>query len=185
MSTAEHFKKAYAYQDAVRTSPEILTWLERVKAAVAAMSGVEVIFATTLQDRCEDNKPFHDHENQPVQAFLSPVVQSLDNGELIDEECLPYYRVVFADGAMLLADDAELFSMDPKFAELISAVSGAFACAREIGFAGPWHLVAEGTKEQKAEFLDAMTKINLTLPFPHWEKNINTPERFKGITMKF
>lgn len=95
------------------------------------------------------------------------------------EECLPYYRVRFSDGVELIADDSELFSLDPRFGELISAVSGAFSCARSLNFAGPWALVAEGSDDEKSEFLRAFADYSITLPAYHWKRNHNTPARFR------
>lgn len=169
-------KTLYAYQGAVKDSPVIQAWLARVNAALAAMAGVEVEFATTLQERCEDNKVYHDHDNQKVATFLEPILTSLDD-ECIDEEALPYYRVQFSDGVTVIADDAELFGFDPKFRELLNAVSGAFACARNMGFVGPWHLAAEGSEEDKAKFLEACKAFEV--PPEHWATNHNTPPKFR------
>lgn len=179
MSIDEHFKAIYAYQEKAKDSQMIKAWLARVEAALAAMPGVEVEFATTLQERCEDNKAYHDHDNQLVAAFLAPVLTSTEGTDCMDEECLPYYRIRFADGVELLADDAELFSLDPRFMELINAVSGAFACARELVFVGPWYLAAEGSETAEAEFLENYAARRFTTPPEHWQRNHNTPARFR------
>ena len=172
----------YAYQDRVKDDPMIRAWLARVDAARAAMPGVEVEFATTLQDRCEENKVYHDHANQLVSEFLAPRLRwSTDAAETLDEESLPYYRIRFADGVEILADDAELFSIDPRFVEMISAISGAFACARELGYVGPWHLAADGTDQEKAEFLLAYETHQIEVPPKHWASNFNTPDRFRQL----
>jgi len=175
----EVFNKTYAYQEQVKDEPMIKAWLARVKAAVAAMNGVEVEFATNLQERCAENAVYHDHDNQLVAEFLEPLISSLEGPDFIDEECLPYYRVRFEDGAIVLADDAELFSFDRRFIELVSAVSGAFEIAGEMGFVGPWHLAAEGTEAQKETFLVEFDGQELIAPLSHWALNHNTPARFR------
>jgi hypothetical protein len=177
----QRFKTAYAYQSELKDSPLIQAWLTRVNEALAAMTGVDVDFATSLQDRSEINKPYHDHDNQPIVAFLPPVIVSTEPDALMDEECLPYYRVRFADGVELIADDSELFSFDPKFFALVNAVSGAFSCAREMDFVGPWQLAAEGTEEQKATFMEAFAARQETTPTSHWLANFHTPPKYRAI----
>ena len=178
---AQRFKTTYAYQADVKESPLIQVWLARVNEALASMPGVEVDFATSLQDRSKINKPYHDHDGLPVAAFLAPVLVSTEPDELMDEECLPYYRVRFADGVELIADDSELFSYDPKFFALVNAVSGAFSCARELDFTGPWHLAAEGTEEQKAAFIEAFAERQESTPTSHWFANIHTPPKYRAM----
>lgn len=176
----DEFKRVYAYQEQVKDDPLIKAFLCRVDAAVAAMPGVEVCFVTWLQDPSEANKVYHDHSNQVVAALLQPIVSSTDEFALVDEEALPYYRVRFSDGAELMADDGEIFSHDPKFLELINAVSGAFACARELGFAGPWDLAAHGTADQKEQFLGAYNNQSPNDAFTHWDMNHNTPAQYRA-----
>lgn len=180
MNTEDQFKTRYAYQAEVKSNPVIQAWLARVCAAVAAMAGVDVVFATTLQNRCEENKIFHDHSKQKVAAFLAPMLASVEHGEHMDEECLPYYRVRFADGVELLADDAELFSLNPNLGELIAAVSGAFAVARDMGYAGPWELAAKGTPEEQERFLGVYPCFHLSVPFESWGMARNTPPEFRA-----
>lgn len=179
MKLEEDFKKTYAYQEQVKDEPMIKAWLARVKAAVAAMNGVDVEFATTLQERCAENGVYHNHDNQLVAEFLEPLLSSAAGTNCMDEESLPYYRVRFEDGTIVLADDAELFSFDRRFTELVSAVSGAFELAREMGFTGPWHLAAQGTEAQKEVFLVEFDSLELKAPLSRWALNHNTPARFR------
>lgn len=177
----EQFKELYAYQsdEKVKASPIIQAWLLRVEKALAAMDGVVVEFATTLQDRSADTNVFLDHNKQVVATFLKPMLTSTED-EPMDEECLPYFRIGFSDGVELTADDAELFSFDPRFRELINAVSGAFACARHLYFAGPWDLVARGTEEDLAAFVAAFDAHDIGLLPTHWLSNHNTPAKYRS-----
>lgn len=181
MSKDIRFKEAYSYQEKAKSSPLIQAWLARVDAAVTAMRGVDVRFVTFLMDPSKENQVYHDHENQTVSEFLSPVLSSNEGDELFDEETLPYYRVRFSDGVELIADDLELFSWDPRFANLISAVSGAFSVARDMGFVGPWDLVAHGSEEEKAVFLATFSVLKFDLPFKHWSMHSNTPQAFRDV----
>ena len=179
MSIEEQFKKNYAYQAQVKDDPIIKAWLARVEKAVAAMKGVDVEFATTLQDRSVENRVYHDHDNQMVAEFLQPLLTSTEGADCMDEECLPYYRIRFHDGVEVIADDAELFSFDMRFIELITAVSGAFAVARELDFVGPWHLASDGTDADKVKFLEEYQNFKFEVPPSHWRHNHNTPTRFR------
>lgn len=179
MNIQNQFVRTYAYQEQVKDCQIIKAWLARVELAVADMKGVEVEFATTLQDRCDDNRIYHDHDNQLVADFHKPLLTSTEGTDCMDEECLPYYRIRFQDGTEVLADDAELFSNDPRFFELVSAVSGAFAIARGMDFTGPWHLAAEGTEVHKAKFLEDYQNFKFEAPLQHWAHNHNTPARFR------
>lgn len=183
MSNENNFESIYAYQVDVKDSPMILAWHARVNAAVAAMAEVEVQFATNLQERSEGTEVYHDHDKQKIAAFLAPVLSSIDGGEFFDEDALPYFRVRFTDGAELLADDSELFSLDPSLGELLAAVSGAYAIARDMGFVGPWSLAANGTDEQKAEFMEAFGNFKLTPPLPGWLANHNVPAEFRNAAL--
>jgi hypothetical protein len=182
MNLQDQFKTTYAYQAQVQNDSIIKAWLARVEAAVAAMRGVEVEFATSLQERCEENQVYHGHDNQLVAEFLKPLLTSTEGDDSMDEESLPYYRIRFQDGVEIIADDAELFSLDPRFNELISAVSGAFAIAREMDFVGPWHLAADGTEADKARFLEEYQSYRFEMPPAHWAHNHNTPTRFRQAT---
>jgi hypothetical protein len=168
----------YEYQEKVKTHPIIKVWLVRIEAALAAMSGVEVEFVTTWEDRSPETQVYHDHANQHVAAFLPPLIMSNEAPHFMDEECLPYYSIRFQDGAEILADDAELFSLDARFVELIAAVSGAFAIAREMDFASPWHLAADGSDDQHAHFLASYQTRWSAVPPTHWILNANAPPRY-------
>lgn len=175
--TIRQFQATYVYQSYELHSSLVQTVLARVKAAVAAMTGVEVVFVTSLQDATEDHQAYVDHSHQPVTVFLDPMLTSVENGQCFDEECLPYYRVRFADGVELLADDSELFGTGPAFQELINAVSGAFACARELDFIGLWALAADGSDADKALFLEKYASFDIGTPPTHWAMNAHTPAR--------
>ncbi len=155
MKLEEDFKKTYAYQEQVKDEPMIKAWLARVKAAVAAMNGVDVEFATTLQERCAENGVYHDHDNQLVAEFLEPLLSSAAGTDCMDEESLPYYRVRFEDGTIVLAKAI------PKLPSLASVE------VRDIPFA---------TKvEAGSEFAE---KVELPLPLeeysPYFQKDFNS-----------
>lgn len=182
-------KAAYAKIRTVKTvneDPVIKAWRARVDQTLLAMPGVVVEFACRLQDRNAENKVYHDHNNQLVIDFMAPVIASFESDTLdkeylprcMDEEYLPYYRVRFADGVVLLAGGDELFSLDPLFHDLVNAVSGAFACARKLDFAGPWDLVDRGSEADKAAFLSAFEAQQVDVPPAHWVKNRNAPPKY-------
>ncbi|MBK6616540.1 hypothetical protein [Ottowia sp.] len=149
----------------------IADWKKRVDAALAALGMQTVVFATTLQARCPEYAKFHDHTGQEctiVAAILEP-------GQDYDEESLPYYRVRFADGVELEADDAELFGKTPEFFGVLTAVSGAFAVARGMDFVGPTHLEQEATEVTKVLFENAVAAYRID----SCAQNFNCPEEFR------
>lgn len=173
----------FDYQVRVQSSPIIRAWQERVNAAMEAMKtapAVRVIFSTTLQERSEENRVYHEHHGQQVAEFLFPVTHSLGEHR-IDEEALPYYPICFGDGCDILADTNELFSADPRFLEMVTAVSGGIAMARALGYVGPWHLADEGTPAEHAAFLSwCQSKQSITVAELFNPNAHNIPKEFKA-----
>jgi hypothetical protein len=145
-------------------------WGTRVDAALMAMSMQHVVFSTSLQDRHPDNQKYHAH--QGAQARVIDVV-CMPSG-VHDEESLPFYRLRFDDGVELEAGDEEIFGTSSAFFDLLTAVSGAFAVARELDFIGPTHLANEATEETKRLFIERFS----TYRVEQNSQNFNTPPEF-------
>lgn len=154
--TVQHFSEVYAYQKEVVGHPVIQAWLAQVNVAIEAMKGVDLEFWTSLQSEDEYTKVYHEHSGQGVVEMVSPMLMSVEGDDCGDEECLPYLRVKFGDGVTLLADSNELFSLDIRLGEVLKVVGGAFKVARELGYVGPWDLVAHGTDADRVKFQQVM-----------------------------
>jgi hypothetical protein len=146
-------------------------WKKRVEAALAVLGEEKVLFAASLQDRCAEHAKYHDHTGKEC-AILAAI---LEPSAKYDEESLPYYRVRFDDGVELEVGDEELFGRSSAFFGLLTAVSGAFAVARDLGFVGPTHLAKDGSEEtiRLFEHTFAVYKID------ECAQNFNTPDEFK------
>lgn len=150
-------------------------WKTRIASAMAAAKGLKVEqFATSLQDHHEDNKPYHDHTGQPVE-IVGFIVEPVKAPEVFDEEALPYFKGRFDDGVELVVGEEELFTRDPALREVITAVGSGFAVARDMGYAGPYHLADEGSVEEKQRFVREVLTFEVEWTYP----NPNTPAEFK------
>lgn len=161
----ERFERLYAYQDIAQKSPVMQNVIARIARAVEAMRGVKgVKFCTNRTDRANPkNAPFFAHDGQEIVEFLMPALRSVEPDDLIDEECLPYYRVRFADGTVLICDDSELVGVNVPLGNLIDAVSGAFRIARSLhSYAGVWDLVATGRAGHIQAFESAYARYNVS-----------------------
>jgi hypothetical protein len=149
-------------------------WRTRMATAMAAAKGLKVEqFATSLQERHDDSKPYHDHAGQPVEIvglFTEPMREPD-----FDEEALPYFKGRFSDGVELVVGEEELFTRDPVLRELITAVCSGFAVARDMDYVGPYHLAEEGSAEEKQRFMREV----LTFQVEWTYSNFNTPPAFK------
>ena len=76
MKLEEEFKTTYAYQEQVKNEPIIKAWLARVKAAVAAMHGVEVEFWNAERVQSEVASPLYQG------AIFDPEVGIVDPARL-------------------------------------------------------------------------------------------------------
>lgn len=158
----KNLSPAPIFQELAESDPVIYSWLARVKAAVDNMKTAKVVFVTSISGRDVHTQLFIDHNNQPIDSFQFPLMNMLDGTYNMDEEVLPWYRIRFADGAELLADDSELRGDSPELDELIKAVSGAFACARDLGYDSPWSLAGDGSDKEKSDFSAAYENFILS-----------------------
>lgn len=150
-------------------------WQDRMANAMAAAKGLKVEqFATSFQDRHEDNKPYHDHTGQPVE-IVGLFIEPSKAPENFDEEALPYFKGRFDDGVELVVGEEELFTRNPALREVMTAVASGFAVAREMGYVGPYHLADEGSDEEKQRFIREVLTFQVEWTYP----NTNTPEEFR------
>lgn len=150
-------------------------WQARMASAMAATKGLKIEqFATSLQERHEDNKPYHEHTGQPVE-IVGLVITLGKAPDGYDEEALPYFKGRFDDGVELVIGEEELFTRDPALRELIVATCSGFAVARDMGYAGPYHLADEGSEEEKQQFMREVVAFQVEWTYP----NFNTPTDFK------
>lgn len=146
-------------------------WNERLLPALVAMRSQHVTFSTSLQERHPDNQKYHLHSGQ--QAEVIGVVHTPSDAH--DEEALPYYCLRFSDGVELNAGDEEIFGTSTAFFDLLTVVSGAFAVARELNFAGPTHLATEAAEETKRLFIERFAAFRVDQN----SQNFNTPPEFQ------
>lgn len=139
---------------------EILSpWRARIEAATAATRGMRVErFSTSYQSHDVETALYHAHADQVVEIvglFIEP-------NKDFDEESLPYFKGRFDDGAELVIGEEELFTDNPALQELIAAVGSGFAVARQMGYAGPYHLCDEGSEEEKRRFMREVRTFRAT-----------------------
>ncbi|MBN3760914.1 hypothetical protein [Burkholderia sp. Ac-20365] len=180
------FRAVYALDSDDGTHVDVLQyWKERIDRAIAAMEGRAVEFSTTLQDRSDANDVYHSH------SFQSATVVGVGADPATtgwDEESLPYFELQFADGVRIQAFEEEIFSNDPRRHTLATIVAGGFAVARELGFAGPFHLSREGSDEQKREFVSTLADFQIEdcaqgdhTPDAYRDKFADAPPRKEAI----
>lgn len=135
-------------------------YLDRVNAAFAALGDASIVFS-----------PSHTPKDSPMgdfEAYKGKTARIVHIGTDVtkepdwDEESLPYYRLEFEDGGEVDAFEEELFSHDPRWLDMMSAVASGFSAARNLGFTGPRNLDNDGDLNHKEEFLIAMKAFNLT-----------------------
>jgi len=152
-------------------------WQDRMATAMSAAQGLKVAkFSTSLLDRHDDNKPFRDHSGQPVE-IVGLIVEPIQGAETFDEDALPFFKGRFEDGVELVVGEEELFTRDPVLRELITAVCCGFALARDMGYAGPYHLAQEASEDDKQRFMRDVSVFELEWTYP----NFNTPAEFRQI----
>lgn len=112
-----------------------------------------------------------DHDGQHC-VITGLIVEPSDE---FDEDGLPYFKVRFDDGAELVVGDEELFSNDPRFFELTTAVCGPYAVARDLGCAGPFNLFEVSDPEKLDAFVRGLANFQLTT----CAQNFNTHIEFR------
>lgn len=157
MQKRDTFANLYAYQAKVESHPVMQLVLRRVLETFEAVKEVRnIVHRTSLQDRKNSANASHfEHDGQVVRDILPPMIRSIEGDLRCDEECLPMYRVRFADGQEITLFDDELHCEDSRLEAFFEATSGAFGQAKLLGFSGPWDLAAHGTPEDHEQFMKA------------------------------
>lgn len=137
--------------------PSVMTpWMDRINAAYSALGDAQIIYVPNI------DPAGNAEEYRGQRCMIAYLGTDATKESDYDEDYLPYFRVEFADGGELDASEEELFSHDPRFLELLSAVSGGFVAARNLGFMGPRDLSEDGDISHKEEFLVAMKAFKVT-----------------------
>jgi len=82
--------------------------------------------------------------------------------EEFDDDALPFFRGILNGGETILLGEEDLVPTSGPAEALVTLVCQIHAEARHLGFAGPFHLLEDGSPEQKQEFADHLKVVRLT-----------------------
>lgn len=154
-----------------RSEGALSYWLNRVNGACARLGAPRLVFAASEAMVAEPGRKGRD--GQEVQLIHMGFLANVERHW--SEDTLPYFRVQFPDGETCEVVEEELFSHDPRYLDLLTAVMGGFVVARQIGYHGPCELEANGTQAEKDMFCEHLAEyVVKTCVQADW-----TPEEFR------
>lgn len=136
----------------------IQIWKDLVAQKLSKTNGFKFTFKTTLQSKTSDVAVYHEHDGTEVEVK----VWVADTIGQVDEECLPILDGHFNDGVVLSIYPEELVSTDAHLNDVLSVVNKGWALARDLGYAGPYHLSESGSDAEKAKFAQMLTEVAST-----------------------
>ncbi len=121
-------------------------WKKACHSAIDRGKGLSLVFNPTQHDLA--------HHGGPCRLVGAAIEAGID----YDEESLPIYFIESVSGERIEAFSDELECEDQAgLNALIAGVCMTFGLARNSGrYAGPAHLMADGSPEEKARFLDLL-----------------------------
>jgi hypothetical protein len=129
-------------------------WRAILDVAFTAAVEARLKFKLSLEERHPADKAIWSHDNMHC-TLVRPVVEPSD---VFDEEALPGFEVRFDDGTQITAFKEELTDTDGRFAPMSEIVCRGFAAARDLGYAGPTHLLREAPIEHLSAFVEVTTR---------------------------
>lgn len=158
-------------------------WREKVQAAIARLGEPRIVFAAHQDLNKDIDRRGRDGQEVRILRVGFDAAEEPHWGE----ETLPYFRVQFPDGETTDVYDEELFSHDPRYLELLTALSSGFVVARECGFDGPHDLDCNGEAEHREYFLERVDKQVVTaclqVPWTPKEFRVTTTEPESGPSL--
>lgn len=113
--------------------------------------GARIVFKARLSG--------HQHLDGKKAILLRQVMYPSDGEGGYDEEALPFFRLMFADGLEFDACESEIVTDDAAAERLMAAVCVVFGEARELGYVGPGHLSEEGTPEHGQAYIAKLRNL--------------------------
>lgn len=137
-----------------RSEGALSFWLNRVNGACARLGDPKLVFAASEAMAADPGRKGRD--GQEVQLLHMGFLANVERHW--SEDTLPYFRVQFPDGETCEVVEEELFSHDPRYLDLLTAVMGGFVVARQIGYDGPCDLEEHGTYAEKEMFCEHLAE---------------------------